>query len=262
MAWLIPLLLWGGPAAAQDVDTLCRALLTDRSFRVRVQAALTLEKLRDPRSRGPLVEALRDGNEAVRAVAAGALGKLGDPAALDPLRAVAGDTSPMVRTAVAKAIAALEPPPAQGRAATREPRRSDTIAGRRVFIAVSPFSGGKGGADAARLLHDHVAGELSGVPGITFAPSEAAAERYVVDGSITNLISVRAQGKVRTDCDVLLVLATYPKRAIKMSATLGGSLEGTADPRDIAEARSECLEDLAKQAAERVQQFLAQGRPR
>jgi hypothetical protein len=49
---------------------------------------------------------------------------------------------------------------------------------------------------------------------------------------------------------------TYPGRAIKVMATLGGSLDGTNDPRDIASARAACLDAVAKQIAEKVNEYL------
>jgi hypothetical protein len=82
--------------------------------------------------------------------------------------------------------------------------------------------------------------------------------RFYVDGNITNLSATRpdSSGRVRTDCDARLVVATWPERSIKMMASVGGSIEGSADPSDVAASRTACLDDLAQQIAEKVQSFL------
>ncbi|MSP63811.1 MAG: HEAT repeat domain-containing protein [Myxococcales bacterium] len=249
-ALLAPLLLAATVALADKVDDLARALLTDPSFRVKVQAALILGKLKDPRCKGPLVEALKDDNEAVRVVAAGSLAKLGDRGAIDALRTAMDDSSMAVRGAAGKAIAALEKgPAATGRGAT---------AGGKIFLALAPFNSGKGTEEAAKRVQEKVVGKLADLPNITLDPAAAAGQRYYVDASITNLSSTPpdGEGHVRIDCDIKVVVATYPERSIKMMASVGGSLEGTNDAKDIASAKDFCLADASKQFVSKIQTFL------
>src|SRR5262249_4900513 len=73
-------------AADVRVDDLCRGVIEDSNYKVRVQAALVLGKLGDPKAVQPLIKALGDQNKSVRGIAASALGQLGDAAAVDPLR--------------------------------------------------------------------------------------------------------------------------------------------------------------------------------
>src|SRR5262245_21067682 len=80
----------------------------DRSYAVRVQAAIVLGKLQDRRGVPLLIRALDDTEAAVRVVAAASLGKLGDPAALPALRARLEDPEFPVRTAVSRAVSAIE----------------------------------------------------------------------------------------------------------------------------------------------------------
>jgi hypothetical protein len=97
-------------AAGPDVkvEDLCRAVVDDANYKVRVQAALVLGKLGDARAVQPLIKALADQNRTVRGIAASALGQLGDSAAVDPLRdLLRHESEPFVRGQAEKAMAAL-----------------------------------------------------------------------------------------------------------------------------------------------------------
>ena len=77
-AGLFALLVCHAQASFADrVDNACRAVTDDPSWRVRLQAALTLGKLKDKRAVEPLTRALGDENETVRGIAAQVLGTLG-----------------------------------------------------------------------------------------------------------------------------------------------------------------------------------------
>ncbi len=77
----------GGRArAGVSIDDLCRAVVEDPSYKVRVSAALTLGKVGGPAAVPALVKALADQNNSVRGIAAQSLGKIGDGAAAEPLQ--------------------------------------------------------------------------------------------------------------------------------------------------------------------------------
>ena len=235
-------------AGADKVDVLTAALISGGSFRVKVQAALTLGKIkaREPRVIDALIEAMRDDNEAVRGAAAQTLGKLGDPSASDALRAATNDKSPMVRAQAQKALGEI----AHGGGAAPAAR------GPRYLLAVSEISPGKAGGDAAKLVHDRVIKELGKSSDITLDPAARAPLRFMLDGNITNLVAKANGAAMRTDCDIRFVVATYPEKSIKMMASVGGSIDGTNDPQDLASSRTDCLTDAAKQIVEKVQTFL------
>ena len=67
-ALLLSTVAW---AAGSDVkvDDLVRAVTEDANYKVRVQAALVLGKLGDPRAVQPLIKALADQNKTVRGIA-------------------------------------------------------------------------------------------------------------------------------------------------------------------------------------------------
>ena len=253
-------------AHADKVDALTSALLGDPSYRVKVQAALTLGKLkiREGRAVQALIEALRDDSEAVRGVAAGSLGKIGDPSASDALRALASqDASAFVRAQAQKAAAEIAKS-TQASSGSRSGAMAGTGAAAgsgaraRWFLDVSEISPGKADAASAKRVSEHVVAALARIPNVTLSPEAGAPLRFHVEGNITNLAATPpdATGKVRTDCDARFIVATWPDKSIKMMATVGGSLDGTAEPSDLAASRSACLGDLASQIAEKVQTFL------
>ncbi len=99
-----------GRVAASDVrvQDLCKAVVDDPNYKIRVQAALVLGKVRDPAAVPALIKALTDPNATVRGIAAGALGDIGDPLAADALRDLARrETDSFVKSQAGKALALL-----------------------------------------------------------------------------------------------------------------------------------------------------------
>lgn len=240
-------------AFADSVDQLGQALLTDRSYNVRAQAAIVLGKLKDRRGVPLLISALRDKEAAVRVVAAASLGRLGDAAALPALRACSEDPEVLVRTAVSRAIAAIENPPEP-----TQPGIGPSGPGR-FALEVSPTTCSLGIPDTARFTHREVSTQLSRLRGVVIGSGPTSnLPRYVVDTRIAKLSasSPDSQGRVQVECDLSIIVATYPERSIKMMATVGGNLEERNDPKGVAEAKNFCLGDAAKQAAEKVQTYL------
>jgi hypothetical protein len=92
-------LLLVGPAPARStLSELSEKLERSTDFRVRVQAALELGKLRAPKALPPLSAALDDPSSSVRAAAAAGLKILGDARALESLRKHRSDSSRSQRT--------------------------------------------------------------------------------------------------------------------------------------------------------------------
>ena len=110
VAVLLLIASWAVPARADRVDDLCRTLTSDPSWRVRLQAAVVLGKLRDPRSVPSLLRALHDDNETVRGLSAQVLGEIGAPSVVMELdRARRSDSSAFVRNRAAEALAKIAP---------------------------------------------------------------------------------------------------------------------------------------------------------
>jgi hypothetical protein len=259
-ACLFALLLAAASArAASDVnvDDLCRAVLEDGNYKVRVQAALVLGKLGDPRALQPLIKALNDQNKTVRGIAAGALGSLGDAAAVDPLRdLLKRESDPFVRGQAEKAVAALSGGGAGG------PKR-----GAKIYVNFGAFVGGtkSAGPDASKILHEALSRELGKVPIVTLSLSPADQHNFgksglsgfYIDGNITKL---EDSGGNETSCDVKVMVARWPQKSIIMWTNAGASVQSGSRPRDKENARKECLEASARGLGEDLVNFLkAQG---
>ena len=259
----VALLLGLGSAARADrVETLTTSLLSDPSWRVRVQAAITLGKLkaRERRALQALKEALRDDNDGVRAVAAETLGHLGDASVKDALQALLNDSAPTVAAEAKKAIDLIDHPVAEsgGGGAATAGGGGDARAAR-WYLQVSNFSAGVAPAEALHKLHERTLRSLGNVAGLTLdAAAPAPRGRYFLDGTIATLTTSPpdSSGHVNTECSVNITLATLPDKSIKMFGSCGGIVGGTAEPRDIEGARNDCLVDAAKQISEKISTFL------
>src|SRR3954449_10745631 len=97
LAGLVLVFAMAAPAHADKLDDLTRALMQDPSYKVRVQAALVLGKLRDKRAVPSLIQALKDENESVRGVAATSLGQIADRSSANALQEATNDASEFVR---------------------------------------------------------------------------------------------------------------------------------------------------------------------
>lgn len=106
------------PVWAAPPTLLEQRLHHDPSFKVRVQAALTLARTRPPGAVDALLKALQDQHPAVRAAAASSLGSLGDPRARPALQAASLDPDPLVALGATRGLeqltSAAPPPPAPG----------------------------------------------------------------------------------------------------------------------------------------------------
>jgi hypothetical protein len=243
-------------AAAGDarVDDLCRAVIEDGNYKVRVQAALVLGKLGDARAVQPLIKALGDQNKSVRGIAAAALGQLGDAAAVDPLRdLLRREGDPFVRGQAEKAMAALSGGGAGGGKRAK------------IYVNFGAFVGGvkSAGPEASKILHEALSRELGKLPivTLTLSPTEqhnfgkSGMSGYYIDGNITKL---EDSGGNETSCDVKVMVARWPQKSIIMWTNAGASVQSGSRPRDKENARRDCLEASARGLSEDLVNFLKQ----
>ena len=112
---LVCILIVAGPVAASArraraaprIEEVEDALAHDRSYKVRVDAALVLGRLRQTRSIPALIGALKDKDAPVRSTAAQSLGRIGSPIAKDALVKVLADPVASVRRSAKEALHAL-----------------------------------------------------------------------------------------------------------------------------------------------------------
>jgi HEAT repeat protein len=207
----LSLLLAAGIARADRIDDLGRAISSDSDWKVRMQAASVLGRLKDKRGVPALVRALSDKSEAVRGVAAGALGEIGDAAARPALQRALRDPSELVRDQAQMALAGLqpaEPPPAS----PPKPMRG----GLRVEIGAITSRTSRLPGDLAERLRTTVSHNLSQTPGVVTA---AAGGTYVLDTSVTKLVRRTNDDSIEVECEVSLILGRLPGKAIVLTTS-------------------------------------------
>ena len=197
--------------ASPHIEDVEDALAHDRSYKVRVDAALVLGRLRQTRSIPALIGALRDANPAVRASAAQSLGHIGSPIAKDAIGKALGDPAPAVRRIAREAMLELggdadvetPPPPTPGAPAIR-PRPGKKLS----FEVKAMGDQSKHAGEALRShMRDFMLAQLR--PFGDVSPPENQGT-YAVDGVIKNLSTNARNGDVEVSCAVQLVLSRQP----------------------------------------------------
>lgn len=197
-----------GAPHIEDVED---ALAHDRSYKVRVEAALVLGRLHQPRSIPALIGALRDANPAVRASAARSLGHIGSPIARDALAKALADPAPHVRRSAREALQLLggdvdaqtPPAPVPGAPAIR-PRTGKKLS----FEVKTMGDQSKHAGEALRShMRDFMLAQLRPYGDVSPAQDQGT---YAVDGVIKDLSTSTRNGDVEVNCAVQLVLSRQP----------------------------------------------------
>ena len=197
-------------ARIEDVE---ESLGHDQSFKVRVEAALILGRLRQVRSVPVLVGALRDPQPGVRSAAANALGQIGSPLPREALAAALRDPEAPVRRAARVALRRL----GSEEGGAREPGE----AGIRTHAAVKPSFEIKAVGDpehhAGPALRSHMRDFLVDQlrPFGDVDPIEHHG-MYAVDGVIKTLSQATTPRDVEVRCAVQLVVSRQPSGGVFM----------------------------------------------
>lgn len=171
------------------------ALISDRSEKVRVQAALVLGRAEDQRAVPFLIRALADRSPLVRGMAAKALGHLGDQQARPGLEVAVRDRHPLVRRHAAAALEALA-----------ERQAAAPIAVQAMGDKTHRASG-----ELRERMRGFVTAELRGF-------GKHGAGGYTVDGAIKSLSISGHSDLIEVKCAVELVLSSGGKAIIMMSS--------------------------------------------
>jgi HEAT repeats len=199
---------------APRIEDIEESLAHDRSYKVRVDAALVLGRLRQTRSIPALIGALKDPHPAVRASAAAALGRIGSPIAHDAVARAAQDPSPMVRRMAHSALKRLgggqaaAPPPVEPTPPPRAPAIRPRP-GRKLTFEVKPMGDASKRAGPALRSHmrDVVLDQLRPFGDVAAREHEGM---FAIDGVIKDLSTATRQGDVEVSCAVQLVLSRQP----------------------------------------------------
>ena len=205
---------WAATARADRVDALCRTLTNDSSWRVRLQAAVVLGKLHDPRSVPALLHALSDDNETVRGMSAQVLGEIGEPSVVMALdRARRSDSSAFVRDRAAEALAKIAPD------------SSAHGGGRALHVEVGGvgMKGGRGSPELTARLREYIIRELQRTPGLTLEGKPLSG--FLIDSSITNVSRRLTDQWVEITCEVSFVVGRLPSRAMVMMTSGGATVQ-------------------------------------
>ena len=198
-----------GPRVADVEDSLRH----DPSYKVRVEAALILGKLREQHAVPALLAAARDPHPAVRTSAVRALGQIGAPTARDTLMAALHDPVPAVRHQAREALRGLggsddSAPHDQGEPGIR--RRSAS----KLSIEVRPV--GDPGHQAGPVLRSHMRDFLVEQlrPLGDVGPINGGQANYAVGGVIKHLTIAHGGPDVEVICAVQLVVMRQPGNAL------------------------------------------------
>jgi hypothetical protein len=249
-AALLVVMIAATPLAWADARTerLVHLLSSSGNYRVRVQSAQSLGRIRDPLTVPALVRALADNHTAVRASAALALGRIGAPEALSSLRRLAADRRQpaTVRTQCQRAIDQIQ---RMSRMATKAPPSNSTTEPPRYYVGVGEM-GNTTGVRPGRLertLQQLVREELLRAgSGIEVAPANEPIRRtkrilqrrnlrgYYVQGSVTRLEEVAG----RVHAVVSIMVLSNPERDLRMMlqgrGTAGGQGSASSETEQAA----------------------------
>jgi len=249
---------WAAASRAK-VDELCKALLEDSNYKVRVQAAIVLGKLGDVSAVDSLIKALDDPNKTVRGIAAQALGQIGDAAAADPLRALLQrDVDPFVKGQAEKALAMLQSSGGSTAMAGGSSKKA------KIYLNFGPFAASKNvSPDAVKIVRDVLQRELGKLQVVTTNISPVDQKNFAksgmlgffIDGNVTRLDDTVSGGGSETSCDVKVVVARWPSKSIISWTNAGATVQSGSRPRDKDGARHDCLEASAGQLAEDLTKF-------
>jgi HEAT repeat protein len=257
-------------AADERTDRLVELLRTSGNYRVRVQSAQSLGRIRDPQTVAPLVESLRDDHPAVRAAAAQALGRIGANDALTPLKRLVSDSTqpPEVASQASDAIEQINHMKSIGGGAPAGPgaEGGGASAGEpgggppRFYVGVGEMGNttGKRSGELEATLATYVRSELAKASAIKLAPADESInatkrilqatklQGYFVQGSVNRLEDVGGQ----VHAVVSIMVLSNPGRDLRMMLQGRGmaALQGSSS---LGESQRRALENSAIEGAVR-----------
>jgi hypothetical protein len=280
-AWL---LLWGGAARADTIDTSIRQM-ADSSYKVRLAAALALSKSRDPRAVIALADALqKDDDSTIRRVSALALGKMIDARTAEDARelgldaladAAANDIDHKVRTTAARAQQDLSGLRRKRRDRDRDPK-PDRADKPEVFVNIdsttdqSKVAPSDAGERLARIVRKSVerTGYSTSWPGglpTQTDLSSAHSRAFIIASTVKKIEISKVSRQTQISCKVEIRVAPWSgsdggeKWEANKAASASGSakaMTGNSD-REIAGGVRDCLEAVAEDVtARQVMPFL------
>jgi HEAT repeats len=244
----------GGPRIEDVEDSLAR----DRSFKVRVEAALVLGRLRQARSVPVLIGALKDPFPAVRAASVQALGRIGSPIARDAVTHATQDPNPLVRRMAREAARQLGgdvepgPPPAGSPGIRRRPARKMSFEVKGVGDRSQ-----RAGPALRSHMRDFLIDQLR--PFGDVSPHEHQGD-YAVDGVIKDLSVTTREGDVEVSCAVQLMVSRQPAGGVFLLTSGEATVQKPKrqwKPQQTPGMQLEALEGAVRAATEDIVRHLS-----
>lgn len=244
---------------------LVNRLLNNHSYKVRLQAAIYLGKLRDPKTLAPLIKCLkRDRHYLVRALCATALGKLGNAAALPALKRRLRDKMKFVRGRVKQAIENIK---AQSLRLNERRRGSGyqikfkRLA--RAFVIVKPVKRRRGYLPkrVSRFVHRIIRLKLNKIPRLEVALNVARVPKiwlsrrrlkaYTLHTTLVGVRRRRRGRKVSVTANIRATVTRYPGGAVRFMVAAEARSSQAVKNRRVHRRELEALfRFLERQAAE------------
>lgn len=230
-------------AHADKVDRLIKQLTSDKSYKVRLSAALALTNLEDPRAIPAFITALEDSDETVSGVAAKALAKL-----------ITAETEMDLRKSAITKLKRLYKKSAEGSLPYKEAEAAiatleglgeggTTAPTGGIYVNVGDMSAKAGNADAMRELMRKTVEKTfkKKAQGMTVDLGKSKTEGFHVDGTLAELKSETKGSQVLVSCKISMLIATYPKKSMFGFLNGGAKVQASNSPKDIEYAEKDCV---------------------
>jgi hypothetical protein len=269
-SWLLALALVtsaGIVARADDGPSAMRELATSGDFRVRVNAALVLGRMKPEGAVDALEHGLSDAHPAVRAASAEALGALGDPVALPALaQRSAIETSTSVKAQIRVAMDAVHVRVRDGSTEAQSEAAHTPPSEVRYMIALGAMHNATGvrGDDLCQVLSNAARARSLAMPGASVVDDahqrKAAARRHIpvitLDGNLAQIVESNVGGSVQVHVRVDFT--------VRRDQTLKGTVSGAATTFGSAatmtpEARQRLQDDAVEGAVQSALRGAEQG---
>jgi len=237
-------------------DRLVRLLRDSGNYRVRIQSAQSLGRIRDPETVPILVAALSDSHHAVRIASILALGRIGHPDAIAPLQRLVRDSG-QPREVTRHAQEAISQIGRMSRPSTKSASSGAGSGRPRFYIGVGTMGNttSRRPGELETKLQGIVRRQLSAQSSIDVAPDGETPretkrvlagrqlEGYFIQGSVTRLEETSGQ----IHAVVSIMVLTNPDRNLRMMLQGRGSVSGASG--QLSESRRRRLEDSAVDGA-------------
>jgi HEAT repeats len=246
-------------AQADRVDDLSRALTTDPSWRVRLQAAVVLGKLHERRAAPALARALRDPNESVRGLAAQVLGDVGGPDDVPALERARFDESAFVRERAGQSLARLRP----SAPSSAEPAARGEPGALHVEVGGVGAKGRGVSPELTRRLRELILRELSHTPGLTIEGKPLSG--FLIDSAITSVSRKTTDNWVEISCEISFIVGRLPSKSMVMMTSGGATVQAPKlgfRPEKEQALQVDALEGAVHGAHENLLAYLRSQQPR